>query len=103
VDSQDVALAEVLHNLENSGDVDEDSVLGSQTCQELQDETTDGCDDDDDMQDLSQPLDAVAGCNVDDDYEEGNVNRYVFSALKVMSYARLVRDMTTSLQSISCL
>lgn len=83
MNSQDVELAEVLQNLEKSGDVDEDSVLGSQICQELQDEAIDGCEDED-MQDLSRPLNAVVDCNVDDDCEKGNLNRYMFTALPGM-------------------
>jgi hypothetical protein len=90
VDSQDVELAVVLHNLENSADVEEDSILGSQICKELQDETIHGCDDD--MQDFSQPLDAVLECNTDDYSQKGNVNRYLLSALKVKSNACLVSD-----------
>lgn len=91
VDSQDEELAAVLHNLENSADVDEDSVLGSQICQELQDEAIHGCDDED-MQDFSQPLDAVLDCYTDDYYGKGNVDRYLLSALKVKSHACLVSD-----------
>jgi hypothetical protein len=91
VDSQDIELAEVLHNLEHSADVDEDSLLGSQICQELQDETIHGCDDED-MQDFSRPLHAVVDCYTDDCYQKGNVNRYMLSALKVKSHACLVSD-----------
>jgi hypothetical protein len=96
VDSQDVELAEVLRNLENSSDVDEDSVLGSQISQELQDETVHVNDDDEDMQDFSQPLDAAVDWNKYD-YQKGNLNRYVLRALKVIvhevkSHTCLVSD-----------
>jgi hypothetical protein len=88
VDSQDVELAEVLCNLENSGGVDTDSVLGSQICQQVQ-ETADDCDDED-TQDLSQPLGAVEDWNIDDGCQKGNVNRYMFSALQGKSHTCLV-------------
>jgi hypothetical protein len=91
VDSQDEELAAVLHNLENGADVDEDSILGSQICQELQDEAVHGCDDED-MQDFSQPLDAVLDCCTDDYCQKGNVNRYLLIALKVKSHTCLVSD-----------
>jgi hypothetical protein len=51
-----VVLAEILHGLDNSVYIDEDSVLGSQVPQELRNEAACGSDDED-MQDLSHPLD----------------------------------------------
>jgi hypothetical protein len=74
VDSQDVELAEILQNLENNADVDEDSILGSQVHQELGSETVDGSDDED-MQDLRQPLDAAVDSKPDDSFQEENLNR----------------------------
>jgi hypothetical protein len=94
VDSQDIELAEVLHNLENRAGVDEDSLLGSQICQEFQDETIHGCDDED-MQDFSQPLHATVDCYTDDCCQKGNVNRYQLSALKVKSFMPGIRCVCT--------
>ncbi|XP_033611757.1 DNA polymerase zeta catalytic subunit isoform X3 [Cryptotermes secundus] len=74
MDSQDEELTAVLHNLENIADIDEDSILGSQICQELQDEEIHGCDDED-MQDFSEPLDAVLDCYTDDYHQKENVKR----------------------------
>jgi hypothetical protein len=81
VDSQDVELAEILHNLENNADVDEDSVLGSQIPQELVNETVRDSDDED-MQDLSQPLDAAVDWNMDDNIQEVNLKRCLLNSLK---------------------
>jgi hypothetical protein len=75
VDSQDAELADILQNLENTADVDEDSVLGSQALQELGNETIDGSDVED-MQDLSQSLDAAVDSNPDDSFQKENLNRY---------------------------
>lgn len=81
MDSQDVELAEILHNLENNADVDEDSVLGSQIPQELVNETVRDSDDED-MQDLSQPLDAAVDWNMDDNIQEVNLKRCLLNSLK---------------------
>lgn len=76
VGSQDVVLAEILHGLDNSVDADEDSVLGSQVPQELGNEAVDGSDNED-MQDLRQPLDGAVNSDAVDDLQRGSLNRYV--------------------------
>ena len=71
-----MVLAEILHGLDNSVYIDEDSVLGSQVPQELGKEAANGSDDED-MQDLSLPLDGAVNCNTADDFQGGNLDRYV--------------------------
>jgi hypothetical protein len=71
-----VVLAEILHGLDNSVDADEDSVLGSQVPQELGNEAVDGSDNED-MQDLRQPLDGAVNSDAVDDLQRGSLNRYV--------------------------
>jgi hypothetical protein len=75
VGSQDVVLAEILHGLDSSVYIDEDSVLGSQVPQELGTEAAYESDDED-MQDLSQSLDGAVNWDTADDLQSGNV-RYV--------------------------
>jgi hypothetical protein len=71
-----VVLAEILHGLDNSMDVDEDSILGSQVPQELGSEAGHGSDDD--MQDLSHALDdGASNFDTADVLQRGNLNRYV--------------------------
>lgn len=79
--SQDVVLAEILHGLDNSVYIDEDSVLGSQVPQELGNEAAHGSDDED-MQDLSHPLDGAVNWDAADDFHRGNLNRYVVNMEK---------------------
>lgn len=81
VGSQDVVLAEILHGLDSSVCIDEDSVLGSQVPQELENEAAHGSDDED-MQDLSHPLDGAVNCDTADDFQRGNLNRYVLNKEK---------------------
>jgi hypothetical protein len=81
VGSQDVVLAEILHGLDNSVYIDEDSVLGSQVPQELGNEAAHGSDDED-MQDLSHPLDGAVNWDTADDFQRGNLNRYVVNMEK---------------------
>jgi hypothetical protein len=81
VGSQDVVLAEILHGLDSSVYIDEDSVLGSQVPQELENEAAYG-NDDEDMQDLSHPLDGAENWDTADDLQRGNVNRYVVNVEK---------------------
>lgn len=76
VGSQDVVLAEILHGLDNSVDVDEDSVLGSQVPQELGNDAVHGSDNED-MQDLSHPLDGSVNWDTADDFQRGSLNRYM--------------------------
>lgn len=83
MDSQDAELAEILQNLENNADVDEDSVLGSQVLQEKGSEIVDS-NDDEDMQDLRQPLDAAVDSNPDDSFQKENLNRYLLDVLKLV-------------------
>jgi len=54
--------------------IDEDSVLGSQVPQELGNEAAHGSDDED-MQDLSHPLDGAVNWDTADDFQRGNSNR----------------------------
>jgi hypothetical protein len=76
-----MVLAEILHGLDNSVYIDEDSVLGSQVSQELGSEAAHGSDDED-MQDLSHPLGGAVNWNTADDFQRGNLNRYVVNVEK---------------------
>jgi hypothetical protein len=76
-----VVLAEILHGLDSSVCIDDDSVLGSQVPQELGNEAAYGSDDED-MQDLSQSLDGAVNWDTADDLQRGNVNRYVVNMEK---------------------
>jgi hypothetical protein len=84
VGSQDVVLAEILHGLDNSVDIDEDSVLGSQVPQEIGNKAAHGSEED--MQDLSHPLDGAVNWDTSDDFQRGNLNRYVVNTEKKVKW-----------------